>query len=88
MYFILLACLNSVIGSSFYNWWADTRIGCWSNRKLNQLLTWTTRKLHLKEFSRVENVMDKIQRLEGQIEDLETQIRELRGFHINTEEKH
>ena len=88
MYFILLSCLNSVIGSSFYNWWADTRIGRWSNLKLNQLLTWTTQKLHLKEFSRAENVMDKIQRLEKQIKDLETQIKDLCDLRNNIEENH
>lgn len=83
MYFILLACLNSVIGSSFYNWWETTRIGCWSNRKIDLLLNWTTQKLHLKEFSRAENVMSKIQRLEDQIQELNQRLDKLDGISIS-----
>lgn len=74
MYFILLACLNGVIGSSFYNWWETTQIGCWSNRRLDSLLSWTSKKLHLKEFTRAENVMDKLQRMETQLDQLKQRL--------------
>jgi len=87
MYFILLACLNSVIGSSFYNWWETTRLGCWSNRKLDQLMNWTTQKLHLKEFSRAENVMAKLQRLELALQHLETEVKTLHDLHYKTRRK-
>lgn len=87
MYFILLACLNSVIGSSFYNWWETTRIGCWFNRKLDALLNWTAQKLHLKEFTRAENVMAKIQRLESEIQTLNQRLDALNGIPNTTKRK-
>ena len=88
MYFILMACLNSVIGSSFYDWWETTRLGCWTNRKLDQLLDWTTHKLHLKEFSKAENIKDKIQRLEQDLHNLEQQVRLLHEISDHSETDH
>ena len=86
-YFVLMACLNSVIGSSFYNWWESTRIGCWFNRRLDALMNWTSQRLHLKNFSRAENVMAKIQRLESEIQQLNQRLAELDGIPNTTKTK-
>jgi hypothetical protein len=69
--------LNAVIGSTFYNWWEDTRIGCWSNRKLDQWLSWTTQKLHMKDFAKTENLMDRIYKMETQIDQLYKKMEEI-----------
>lgn len=76
-YFVLMSCLSAVIGSSFYNWWETTRIGCWFNRRLDDLMNWTSQRLHLKNFSRAENVMAKLQKTESQLGQLEIRIAQL-----------
>ena len=37
-YFILKSILGSIVGSSFYTWWQDTRMGVWLQKKLNDTL--------------------------------------------------
>ena len=37
-YFILKSILGSIVGSSFYTWWQDTRMGVWFHKKLNDTL--------------------------------------------------
>ena len=37
-YFILKSILGSIVGSSFYTWWQDTRMGVWFQKKLNDTL--------------------------------------------------
>lgn len=76
-YFVLMSCLSAVIGSSFYNWWETTLIGCWFNRRLDALMNWTSQRLHLKNFSRAENVMAKLQKTESQLGQLEIRIAQL-----------
>lgn len=38
-YFILKSILGSIVGSSFYTWWKDTRLGVWFQKKLDETLT-------------------------------------------------
>jgi hypothetical protein len=72
-----MSCLSSVIGSSFYNWWETTRIGCWFNRKLDSTMNWASQRFHLKDFTRAENVMAKIQKHDQHLADLEQRIAQL-----------
>ena len=37
-YFILKSILGSIVGSSFFTWWQDTRMGVWFQKKLNDTL--------------------------------------------------
>ena len=37
-YFILKSILGSIVGSSFYTWWQDTRMGVWFQKKVNDTL--------------------------------------------------
>lgn len=37
-YFILKSILGSIIGSSFYSWWQNTRMGIWFQKKLDDTL--------------------------------------------------
>jgi hypothetical protein len=50
-------------------------------------MNWTTQKLHLKEFSRAENVMAKLQRLELALQHLETEVKTLHDLHYKTRRK-
>jgi hypothetical protein len=76
-YFLLMSCLSAVIGSSFYNWWETTQIGCWFNRKLDALMNWASQRLHLKNLGRAENITARIQQVQSQLTQLELRIAEL-----------
>ena len=76
-YFLLMSCLSAVIGSSFYNWWETTQIGCWFNRKLDALMTWASQRLHLKNLGRAENITAQIQTIQSQLAQLALRVAEL-----------
>ena len=50
-------------------------------------MNWTSQRLHLKNFSRAENVMAKIQRLESEIQQLNQRLAELDGIPNTTKTK-
>lgn len=50
-------------------------------------MNWTSQRLHLKNFSRAENVMAKIQRLESEIQQLNQRLDKLDGISNTTKRK-
>lgn len=51
MYWLLIlslkSILSSVIGSSFYNWFQDTKIGIWFQKKVDQFMEHFAEKYHI-----------------------------------------
>ena len=74
---LMLACLTSVIGSQFANWWQGTKIGDWFNQLLDQWLSWTTHKLHMKAFAKTENLKDKFHDVETRLTALQLRVDDL-----------
>ena len=73
-YFILKSILGSIVGSSFYSWWQDTRMGIWFQKKLDDTLDsldWEILKKEEKWKTAYPNLAFRLEELEERVEELE-----------------
>ena len=79
MWFFLISNIcGSILGSAADSWFADTKLGKWFYRKVDDVSTWTSKKLGLKILkdeaswqAKYPNVALKIKKLEARIKQLE-----------------
>ena len=76
--FLVSNILGSILGSAADSWFADTKLGIWFYKKIDDVSTWTSKKLGLKILkdennwkTKYPNVAMKIEKLEVRIEKLE-----------------
>jgi hypothetical protein len=68
----------SILGSATDSWFAETKCGIWFYKKINQIFTWSAKKLNIRLLEQEEswkkkypNVSDKNLNLENRLEKLE-----------------
>ena len=79
MWFFLISNIaGSILGSAANSWFADTKLGKWFYKKVDDVSTWASKKLGLKILkdennwkSKYPNVAEKIEELEARINYLE-----------------
>ena len=76
--FLASNILGSILGSAADSWFADTKLGIWTYKKVDDVSTWASKKLGLKILkdennwkTKYPNVAMKIEKLEAKIEKLE-----------------
>ncbi len=69
---------GSILGSAADSWFADTKLGIWFYKKVDDVSTWASKKLGLKVLQdesnwkkKYPNVSKKIEELEARLEKLE-----------------
>ena len=77
-FFLISNILGSILGSAADSWFADTKLGIWFYKKVDDVSTWASNKLGLKILkdennwkTKYPNVALKIEKLEARIEKLE-----------------
>ena len=77
-FFLISSIASSIIGSAANSWFADTKLGIWFYKKVDDVSTWASKKLGLKILkdeaswqTKYKNVAIKIQELEAKIEKIE-----------------
>ena len=81
-YFILKSILGSIVGSSFYTWWQDTRMGVWFQKKLNDTLDaldWVVLKKEEKWRKAYPNLALQMEEILAERERLITRVERLEG---------
>ena len=81
-YFILKSILGSIVGSSFYTWWQDTRMGVWFQKKLNDTLDaidWEVLKKEEKWRKAYPNLALQMEEILAERERLITRVERLEG---------
>ena len=75
---IVSSICGSILGNATNSWFADTKLGKWFYRKVDDVSTWASKKLGLKILkdennwkAKYPNVAIKIQELEARIENIE-----------------
>jgi len=75
---IISSITSSIIGMAAESWFADTKLGVWFYKKVDNVSTWASKKLGLKILqdeqnwkTRYPNVAVKIEELEARINKLE-----------------
>jgi hypothetical protein len=79
MWFFLISSIGgSILGSAADSWFADTKLGIWTYKKVDDVSTWASKKLGLKILkdennwkTKYPNVAMKIEELEAKVEKLE-----------------
>ena len=77
-FFLISSIAGSILGNAADSWFADTKLGIWTYKKVDDVSTWASKKLGLKILkdennwkTKYPNVAMKIEELEAKIEKLE-----------------
>jgi len=70
-WFLLKSILGSVIGSSFYNWFKNTKVGVWFQAHVDSFMAYVADKYDIKIAAREEAWLKEYPNLAKRIEDLE-----------------
>ena len=74
----LKAILSSIIGSSFYQWFKNTKMGVWFQVKMDNTMEWVANRYDLEIASREEKWLAQYPLLGKRIVDLEKEVANLK----------
>ena len=75
--FLVSSIASSIIGSAADSWFADTKLGIWFYKKVDDVSTWASKKLGLKILQDEENWKAKYPNVALKIDKLEAKIKQL-----------
>ena len=79
MWFWLISSIaSSILGSAANSWFADTKLGMWFYKKIDNVSTWASKKLGLKVLQDEDNWKKKYPNVAKHIDDLEARIKKLK----------
>lgn len=74
----LKSILSSIIGSSFYAWFKNTKLGLWFQRHMDNLMGWVANRYDLEILTREDKWLQQYPRLAQRIIDLEKEVAKLK----------
>ena len=81
-FFLISSIAGAILGNAADSWFADTKLGIWTYKKVDNVSTWASKKLGLKILkdennwkTKYPNVAMKIEELEAKIEKLERRMK-------------
>ena len=84
MWFWLISSVaSSILGSAANSWFADTKLGMWFYKKIDDVSTWASKKLGLKVLQDEDNWKKKYPNVAKHIDDLEARIERLEIMHTD-----
>ena len=77
MWFWLISSISgSILGGAANSWFLDTKIGVWFYEKVDDISTWSAKKLNIKIFSEEEAWRKKYPNIAKKLDDLDKRIKE------------
>ena len=84
MWFWLISSIaSSILGRAANSWFADTKLGMWVYKKIDNVSTWASKKLGLKVLQDEDNWKKKYPNVSKHIDDLEARIERLEIMHTD-----
>ncbi len=78
MWFWLISSIaGSILGMAANSWFADTKLGIWFYKKVDDVSTWASKKLGLKVLADEKNWKKKYPRVNQKIGELEARVNKL-----------
>ena len=78
MWFWLISSIaGSILGGAADSWFADTKLGIWFYKKVDDVSTWASKKLGLKVLADENNWKKKYPRVNQKIGELEARVNKL-----------
>ena len=78
-FFLVSSIASSIIGSAADSWFADTKLGRWFYKKVDDVASWASKKLGLKILQNEDSWRKKYPNVAKKIDDLEARIQQLEG---------
>ena len=76
-FWVISAIAGSILGNAADSWFADTKLGIWFYKKVDDVSTWASKKLGLKILQNEDNWKRKYPNISKNIDDLEARIQKL-----------
>tara|TARA_R100001377_G_C3186975_1_gene108964 strand:- start:51 stop:299 length:249 start_codon:yes stop_codon:yes gene_type:complete len=77
MWFWLISSISgSILGGAANSWFLDTKIGVWFYEKVDDISTWSAKKLNIKILSEEEAWRKKYPNIAKKLDDLDKKIKE------------
>ena len=78
MWFWLISSIaGSILGMAANSWFADTKLGVWFYKRVDDVSTWASKKLGLKVLANEKNWKKKYPRVNQKIGELEARVNKL-----------
>ena len=74
---VISAIAGGILGNAADSWFADTKLGIWFYKKVDDVSTWASKKLGLKILQNEDNWKRKYPNISKHIDDLEARIKKL-----------
>ena len=81
--FLISNIAGSILGRAANSWFADTKLGRWFYKKVDDVSTWASKKLGLKVLQDEDNWKKKYPNVSKHIEELEARIKKLEKGELN-----
>ena len=75
----LKAILSSIIGSSFYQWFKNTKMGVWFQVKMDNTMEWVAKRYDIEIASREEKWLAQYPLLAKRLVTLEKEVKKLKS---------
>ena len=80
MWFWLISSIaGSILGSAADTWFADTKLGRWFYKKVDDVASWASKKLGLKVLQDENNWRKKYPNVSKKLDNLEARFKQLEG---------
>ena len=76
-FWIITSIAGGILGNAADSWFADTKLGIWFYKKVDNVSTWASKKLGLKVLQDEENWKKKYPNVSKKLDELEARINEL-----------
>tara|TARA_Y100000310_G_scaffold83085_1_gene79763 strand:- start:11320 stop:11580 length:261 start_codon:yes stop_codon:yes gene_type:complete len=76
-YFLISAIASGIIGNAANSWFADTKLGIWFYKRIDNVASWASRKLGLKVLQDEKNWKVKYPNVSKKIDELEARVKTL-----------
>ena len=76
-FWVISAIAGSILGNAADSWFADTKLGIWFYKKVDDVSTWASKKLRLKILQNEDKWKRKYPNISKHIDDLEARIEKL-----------
>ena len=73
-FWVISAIAGGILGNAADSWFADTKLGIWFYKKVDDVSTWASKKLGLKILQNEDNWKRKYPNISKLIDDLEARI--------------
>ena len=77
LFWIISSISSSILGMAAESWFADTKLGVWFYKKIDNVSTWASKKLGLKILYDETNWRKKYPNVSEKIDELEVRINKL-----------